>query len=112
LNLSVLYYNRFDAVIQRNDPALLNSIRNVHTEILAFFSRFRHLSYNLFQPHEVFDVRKFVHHHTIQINQQDTTVSQVYYLTFMYGSTCFGRFSAHYQERTTALGASGSTVGG
>jgi hypothetical protein len=24
----------------------------------------------------------------------------------MYGSTCFGRPSAHHQERTTALGAS------
>jgi len=32
-------------------------------------------------------------------------------LTFMCGSTCFGRLSAHHQERTTALGASGFTVG-
>ena len=46
-----------------------------------------------------------------QINQQDATVSQVYYLTFTYGSTCFGRLSAHYQERTTALRASDFTVG-
>jgi len=37
--------------------------------------------------------------------------SQVYYLTFMCGSTCFGPLSAHHQERTTALGASGFTVG-
>ena len=29
----------------------------------------------------------------------------------MCGSTCFGRLSAHHQERTTALGASGFTVG-
>jgi CRISPR/Cas system type I-B associated protein Csh2 (Cas7 group RAMP superfamily) len=35
----------------------------------------------------------------------------VYYLTFMCGSTCLGRLSAHHQERTTALGASGFTVG-
>jgi hypothetical protein len=27
-----------------------------------------------------------------QLNQQDATVSQVYYLTFMCGSTCFGAF--------------------
>ena len=27
------------------------------------------------------------------------------------GSTCFGRLSAHHQERTTALGASGFTFG-
>jgi hypothetical protein len=29
----------------------------------------------------------------------------------MCSSTCFGRFSAHHQERTAALGASGFTVG-
>jgi hypothetical protein len=29
----------------------------------------------------------------------------------MCSSTCFGRLSAHHQERTTALGASGFTVG-
>ena len=29
----------------------------------------------------------------------------------MRGSTCFGSFSARRHERTTALGASGSTVG-
>jgi len=46
-----------------------------------------------------------------QINQQDATVSQVYYFIFMCGSTCFGRFLAHHQELTTALAASGFTVG-
>jgi hypothetical protein len=30
---------------------------------------------------------------------------------FTCGSTCFGLLSAHHQERTTALGASGFTVG-
>jgi len=34
-------------------------------------------------------------------------VSQVYYLTFMCASTCFGRFLAHHQELTTALAARG-----
>ena len=42
-----------------------------------------------------------------QINQQDATVPQVYYLTFMCRSACFGRFHAHHQELTTALKASG-----
>ena len=37
-------------------------------------------------------------------------VSQVYYLTFMCGSTCFGRLPAHHQEHTAALGASGFTA--
>jgi hypothetical protein len=59
-----------------------------------------------------FDIRKSEHHHTIKkINQQDATVSQVYYLTFMCGSTCFGHLSAHHQGRTTALGTPGFTVG-
>ena len=39
------------------------------------------------------------------------TVSKVYYLTFMCGLTCFGRFLAHHQELTTELAASGFTVG-
>jgi hypothetical protein len=44
-------------------------------------------------------VCKSVHHHTIQINHQlDATLSPVYYFTFMYSSTCFGRPHAHYQE--------------
>jgi hypothetical protein len=37
--------------------------------------------------------------------------SQVYYLTFMCGSTGFGRLHAHHKEHTTELGASGFTVG-
>jgi len=32
------------------------------------------------------------------INQLDATTSQVYYLIFMYSSTCFGRSHAHHQE--------------
>ena len=32
------------------------------------------------------------------INQLDATTSKVYYLTFMYSSTCFGRPHAHHQE--------------
>jgi len=38
-------------------------------------------------------------------------ISQVYYLKFICGSTCFGRLHAHHQELTTALTASGFTVG-
>ena len=46
-----------------------------------------------------FKVCKSVHHHTIQINHQlDATISSVYYLTFIYNSTCFGRPHAHHQE--------------
>jgi len=35
---------------------------------------------------------------------------QVYYLTFMCRSTCFGHLHAHHQELTTALTASGFTL--
>ena len=31
------------------------------------------------------------------INQLDATTSQVYYLTFMYSSTCFGHPHVHHQ---------------
>jgi hypothetical protein len=46
-----------------------------------------------------FKVYKSVQHHTIQINHQlDATIFPVYYLTFIYSSTCFGRPHAHHQE--------------
>ena len=36
---------------------------------------------------------------TIQINyQQDATIFQFIILTFIYSSTCFGRFPTHHQE--------------
>jgi hypothetical protein len=36
---------------------------------------------------------------SIQINHQlDATISPVYYLTFIFNSTCFGRPHAHHQE--------------
>jgi hypothetical protein len=40
-----------------------------------------------------------VHHRTIQINHQpDATIFQFIILTFVYSSTCFGRFPDHHQE--------------
>ena len=40
-----------------------------------------------------------VHYRTIQINHKtDATFFQFIILTFVYSSTCFGRFSAHNQE--------------
>jgi hypothetical protein len=44
-------------------------------------------------------VCKSVHHRTIQINHQPgATIFQFIILTFIYSSTCFGRFPAHRQE--------------
>jgi hypothetical protein len=39
-----------------------------------------------------------MHHHTIQINQPTRCNNFLSLLTFMYGSTCFGRPHAHHQE--------------
>jgi hypothetical protein len=42
---------------------------------------------------------KSVHHRTIQINhQRDATIFPFIILTYVYRSTCFGRFSALHQE--------------
>jgi hypothetical protein len=46
-----------------------------------------------------FKVCKSVHHRTIQLNHQpDATIFQFIILTFVYSSTCFGRFAVHHQE--------------
>jgi hypothetical protein len=53
-----------------------------------------------------FTLCKSVHHLTIQINDQpDATVFQVIILTFVYRSTCFGRFPAHHQELNDCNGS-------
>jgi protein-S-isoprenylcysteine O-methyltransferase Ste14 len=53
-----------------------------------------------------FKVFKSVHHRTIQINHQpDTTIFQFIILTFVYSSTCFGRFPAHHQELIDCSGS-------
>jgi hypothetical protein len=47
-----------------------------------------------------------VHHRTIQINHQpDATIFQFIILTFVYSSTCFGRFLAHHQELNDCSGS-------
>ena len=47
-----------------------------------------------------------MHHRTIQINHQpDATVCPFIILTFVYSSTCFGRFPAHHQELNDCSGS-------
>jgi hypothetical protein len=47
-----------------------------------------------------------VHHRTIQINHQpDATIFQFIILTFVYNSTCFGRFPAHHQGLNDCSGS-------
>jgi hypothetical protein len=46
-----------------------------------------------------FDICGSLHHRTIKINHQpDATIFQFIILTFVYSSTCFGRFPVHHQE--------------
>jgi hypothetical protein len=46
-----------------------------------------------------FKVCKSLHYRTIQINHQpDATIFQFIIISFIYSSTCFGRFPAHHQE--------------
>jgi hypothetical protein len=53
-----------------------------------------------------FKVCKSVNHRTIQINHQpDATIFQFIILTFVYSSTGFGRFPAHYQELNDCSGS-------
>ena len=53
-----------------------------------------------------FKVCKSVHHRTIQINHQPVaTIFQLIILTFVYSSTCFGRFPAHHQELDDCSGS-------
>ena len=53
-----------------------------------------------------FKVCKSVHHRTIQINHQpDATIFHFIILTFIYSSTCFGRFPARHQELNDCSGS-------
>jgi hypothetical protein len=49
---------------------------------------------------------------TLQINQPtNAATSQVYYLTFMYSSSFFGRLHAIIRSSTTVVAPSGFTIG-
>jgi len=60
----------------------------------------------------MFDVRKSVHHHTIQINQFNKMQQFHKFITWRLCVVqhCFGSLSAHHQEHTNALATSGFTV--
>jgi len=75
------------------------NIQGITVCLCESFSRTVREEYRLFK----FKVRNSVHHRTIQINHQpDTTIFQFIILTFIYSSTCFGRFPAHLYLRIVA----------
>ena len=58
------------------------------------------------QRRQKFKVCTSVHHRTIQINHQpDATIFHFIILTFIYSSTCFGRFPARHQELNDCSGS-------
>ena len=87
--------------------------------ILFFVSQFQYIQlFEVFKP-EIrgrlfvnmnciyrFKFCKSVHHRIIQINQQlDATIFQFIILTYIYSSTCFGRFPGHHQELNDCSGS-------
>ena len=89
---------------------LLFSLQNpVYFIMLPFFwfLYYSHFTYRVCQNLSVkFKVCKSVHHRTIQINHQlNATIFQFIILTFIYSSTCFGRFPTHHQELNDCSGS-------
>ena len=77
-------------------PSILNTFHTTlgQTSWLHFTSKFK------------FKICKSVHLRTFQINHQpDATVFQFFILTFIYSSTCFGRFPSHHQEFNDCSGS-------
>jgi hypothetical protein len=65
-----------------------------------------HTADNKSKQNGQFKVCKSVHHRTIQINDQpNAAIFRFIILTFIYSSTCFGRFPAHYQELNDYIGS-------
>ena len=85
------------------------SLQNaVYFIMLPFwFMYYLHFTYRVCSNLNVkFKVCNSVHHRTIQINHQpDATIFQFIILTFVYSSTCFGRFPAHQQELNDCSGS-------
>ena len=104
------YYIKYNVSAHVSDDGVL--ITNILT-ILDINHRVRFSQTYLFRkwrfpsPDTIFfKVCEPVHQRTIQINHQpDATVFQFIILTFIYSSTCFGRFPAHHQELDDCSGS-------
>jgi len=77
------------------------------TMLLFWFMYYSHFTYRLcYNLNVKFKVCKSVHHRTIKINNQpDAIIFQFIILTYVYSSTCFGRFPAHHQELNDCSGS-------
>ena len=70
---------------------------DAHTSAVSSRLNWRPCLFNLLAPGVL---------HLIQINHQpDATIFQFIILTFIYSSTCFGRFPAHHQELSDCSGS-------
>jgi hypothetical protein len=85
--------------------SLQNAIYSIILPFLALY--YSHFTYRVCWNWNVkFKVCKSVHHRTIQINHQpDAITFQFIILTFVYSSTCFGRFFAHHQDLNDCSGS-------
>ena len=85
---------------------------NKETSFVVFCSKLVFLNTDPLLMNTIpFKVCKSVHHRTIQTNHQpDANFFQFITLTFIYSSTCFGRFPAHHQELDDCSGSTTVTT--
>jgi len=84
-----------------------SKFRLFHNATFFWFLYYSHFTYRVCKNVNVkFKVCKSLHHRTIQINHQpDATIIRFIILTFVYSSTCFGRFPIHHQELNDCSGS-------
>ena len=114
VTLQMLHFNIFSTNISTeyfkhaaHSPFFSSKCRLFHNAIFfGFLYCFAFYIHGLLNLNVKFKVCKSVHHRTIKINHQPhATIFQFIILTFVYSSTCFGRFLAHHQELNDCSGS-------
>ena len=101
-NISTEYFKH-----AAHSPLFSSKCRLFHNATFFWFMYYSHFTYRVSLNLNVkFKVCKSVRRRTIQINHQpDATIFQFIILTFVYSTTCFGRFPAHHQELNDCSGS-------